>query len=185
MVHTPRPTSRHRALGILAATGGAAAMLALRVPQLASAQTAADPSASPAPSASPVPCLVDASPSPSSSLAPVASPLPSAMPCASPEPSLAPSPVAQVTLTGQPVETRFGTVQVQVLVQGSTILDVQPVQMPNDRPRSLQISQIVTPMLHDEVIQAQSSNIDVISGATWTSRAYEMSLQSALDQRSV
>ena len=37
-------------------------------------------------------------------------------------------------------------------------------------------------MLHDEVLQAQSAQIDLISGATYTSEAYAQSLQSALDQ---
>ncbi len=37
-------------------------------------------------------------------------------------------------------------------------------------------------MLRQEALQAQSAQIDLISGATYTSEGYSMSLQSALDQ---
>ena len=38
----------------------------------------------------------------------------------------------------------------------------------------------VMPWLTQEAIQAQSANVDIISGATLTSEAFAMSLQSAL-----
>jgi Uncharacterized protein conserved in bacteria len=69
-----------------------------------------------------------------------------------------------------------------VILSNGKITDVQPLQMPFDRRRSEEITQIVTPMLHDEVLQAQSGQIDLISGATYTSDAYQRSLQAALDQ---
>ena len=37
-------------------------------------------------------------------------------------------------------------------------------------------------MLLQETLSAQSSNIDTVSGATYTSEGYLQSLQSALDQ---
>ena len=85
-------------------------------------------------------------------------------------------------LTGQEVDTQFGPTQVQVTVAGGKIVAVKALQLPYDRQRSAQISQIVEPYLHDEALQAQSANIDLISGATYTSMAYAQSLQSALDQ---
>ena len=36
-------------------------------------------------------------------------------------------------------------------------------------------------MLNSEALTAQSANVDTISGATYTSRSYEQSLQSAID----
>lgn len=47
---------------------------------------------------------------------------------------------------------------------------------------SLQLEQQVVPILKSEVLQAQSSKISSLSGATYTSEAYAYSLQSALDQ---
>ena len=37
------------------------------------------------------------------------------------------------------------------------------------------------PILHSEALQAQSAQIDTVSGATYTSEAYRESLQSAID----
>lgn len=82
---------------------------------------------------------------------------------------------------GTVVSTRFGDVQVRLIESGTRITDVQALQLPFDRRRSLEISQFVAPILHDEALQAQSAQIDTISGATYTSEAYSTSLQSALD----
>lgn len=90
--------------------------------------------------------------------------------------------LANGTVTGQLVQTRFGPVQVQVTIAGGKISDVTALQLPNDRQRSAEISQIVEPMLRSEALAAQSAQIDLVSGATYTSDAYAQSLQSALDQ---
>jgi uncharacterized protein with FMN-binding domain len=83
---------------------------------------------------------------------------------------------------GPVVSTQYGDVQVRVFLTNGKITDVQPLQMPFDRRRSQEISQAAAPLLHDEVLQAQSAQIDLVSGATYTSDAYERSLQAALDQ---
>jgi uncharacterized protein with FMN-binding domain len=86
------------------------------------------------------------------------------------------------TFTGQDVPNRFGDVQVQITISCGRITDVTPLQMPNDRQRSYDISTQAAPLLHDEALQAQSAQIDLLSGATYTSDSYARSLQSALDQ---
>ena len=86
------------------------------------------------------------------------------------------------TITGPDVPNQYGDVQVQVTLQGSRITNVQAVQLPQDRQRSAEISQAAGPLLREEVLQAQSANIDVISGATYTSDSYAQSVQAALDQ---
>jgi uncharacterized protein with FMN-binding domain len=112
-----------------------------------------------------------------------------ATPSPSPSDGSAPSPTPSASsglkdgvYTGQDVVTQFGDVQVKVTISGGQITDVQPLQMPFDRPRSAEISQFAGPQLHDEVLQAQSAQIDVLSGATYTSDAYAQSVQAALDQ---
>jgi uncharacterized protein with FMN-binding domain len=85
-------------------------------------------------------------------------------------------------VTGPDVPNQYGDVQVQLTLQGGKIIDVTPLQMPVDRSRSAYISQVAGPMLRTEVIQAQSANIDIISGATYTSQSYAQSVQAALDQ---
>jgi uncharacterized protein with FMN-binding domain len=46
----------------------------------------------------------------------------------------------------------------------------------------VQISNRAAPILRDEVLAAQSASVANVSGATYTTRAYLSSLQSALDQ---
>ena len=85
-------------------------------------------------------------------------------------------------LTGDPFDNRYGTVQVQVTLQGNTITDVALLQMPDSHQRSVEISQQAEPLLLQEALQAQSAQIDIVSGATYTSQSYAQSLQSALDK---
>jgi len=80
------------------------------------------------------------------------------------------------------VATRYGDVQVAVVLKGGQIVDVKALELPSDRARSQYISTQVAPLLHDEVLQAQGARIDTIGGATYTSDAYAQSLQSALDK---
>jgi len=88
---------------------------------------------------------------------------------------------ADGTVTGQVVSTRYGDVQVQVTMSGGSITDVSALSLPDGDGHSMRISEAVEPMLRSEVLQAQSANIDLVSGATYTSTAYRESLQSALD----
>jgi uncharacterized protein with FMN-binding domain len=117
-----------------------------------------------------------------------ASPTPTAS--ATPSDSSAPTPTPSPTgptykdgqYTGQDFPNQFGDTQVKVTIAGGRITDVQAVQLPFDRPRSAEISQYASPRLHDEVLQAQTAQIDSLSGATYTSDSYAQSVQSALDQ---
>jgi len=104
-------------------------------------------------------------------------------------PGRTPQPTARTTnppttggtpFTGSTVETQFGPVQVQIAVSGGKLIDVQALQLPSDRSRSARISQFSAPILRSEAIQAQSARVDIVSGATYTSRAYALSLDSAL-----
>jgi len=71
---------------------------------------------------------------------------------------------------------------VRVVITNGKITDVQALQLPSDRERSAYISQVAGPMLRSEVLQSQSANIDIISGATYTSQSYAQSVESALQQ---
>jgi uncharacterized protein with FMN-binding domain len=73
-------------------------------------------------------------------------------------------------------------VQVQVTVSAGKLVDVTALQLPNDRSRSVQISRYAAPILRREVLAAQGTQIDSVSGASYTSDAYAQSLQAALDQ---
>lgn len=92
------------------------------------------------------------------------------------------SSAADGTYTGDSVPTRFGNVQVQVTVSGGQITDVTPLHLTDRDGRSVQISNRAAPILREEVLSAQSANVRMVSGATYTSEGYLNSLQSALDQ---
>ena len=86
------------------------------------------------------------------------------------------------TKDGPTVDTRWGPVQVEAIVSSSgQICDVGAIQYPGDRRRSLAINRQALPILHTEVLKAQSANINGVSGATITSRGYVRSLQALLD----
>ena len=89
---------------------------------------------------------------------------------------------ADGTYTGDDVNTRFGSVQVEITVSAGQITDVTALQLTDADGRSRQISNRAEPILQSEVISAQSSNVNNVSGATYTSNAYLQSLQSAIDQ---
>ena len=88
------------------------------------------------------------------------------------------------TLTGSVYSSRYGNTQVQVTISNGQITAVTALQLPTGG-RSGQISRYVEPILSSEALTAQSANIDIVSGATYTSEAYAQSLQSALDQAAV
>ena len=72
--------------------------------------------------------------------------------------------------------------QVQITVQNGKITDVSILQVPwNDRHDQMINSQAV-PVYNSEAVQAQSADIDVVSGATVTWEGYTQSLQSAIDK---
>ena len=93
-------------------------------------------------------------------------------------PSASDSPNATVTTQGTAETSRFGTVQVQVTFTGSRLTAITLLQAP-DEGRSL----TALPRLQTEAMQAQSANIDTVSGATETSESYKKSLQAAIDAR--
>lgn len=84
--------------------------------------------------------------------------------------------------TGSVADAFYGPVQVKAVIQGGRLTDVQFLQYPSDRSTSARISSIAMPQLTSEAIQAQSANVDIISGATQTSAAFQQSLSSALAQ---
>ncbi|MGJ5750299.1 FMN-binding protein [Streptomyces puniciscabiei] len=85
------------------------------------------------------------------------------------------------TATGDTVQTRWGPVQVRVTIVSGRLTDVTAVQYPSDNPRDQEINSYALPQLRREALAAQSADIDMVSGATYTSTGYKQSLQSALD----
>jgi len=103
-----------------------------------------------------------------------------------PKPTATPRPTATPTATtlngtfqGPAVDMRWGPVQATITVQDGKITDVKVGTNP-DTSRSQFIDDHAAPLLREETLKAQSANIDLFSGATMTSEAYQQSLSSAL-----
>ena len=89
------------------------------------------------------------------------------------------------SVTGTAADTRWGPVQVKVTLAAGKITAVDVVEQPNSNDRDQEINADAVPQLVQETLQAQNAQIDMVSGATYTSDGYVTSLQSALDQAGV
>jgi uncharacterized protein with FMN-binding domain len=108
-------------------------------------------------------------------------------PAATDTPAPLPSPTATSrgaykngTYTGPLVDAYYGLVQVQAIVKNGQIFSIQFLNYPHDRRTSQEINSQAMPWLEQEAVQAQSANVDIISGATLTSEAFIQSLRTAL-----
>lgn len=86
------------------------------------------------------------------------------------------------SFTGISADAVYGNIQVQVTISNGKITDLVFLSYPNDRSTSIEINQQAMPILKQEAIQAQSANVDTVSGATDSSGAFVQSLSSALEQ---
>lgn len=86
------------------------------------------------------------------------------------------------TYTGDSADTRYGPVQVKITVSGGKVTAAEAVDYPQNNPRDAEINQVAIPILQQETAGVTSSEIDFVSGATFTSDGYQRSLQSALDK---
>ena len=120
----------------------------------------------------------------------VSGPAPSAAPggsTASGGPAASAAPTGGAAASGATVvngsveQTRWGPVQVQVTISGGRITDVIALRVPSGNFRDQEINSYAVPRLREEVLSAQSAQIDTVSGATVTSDGYLGSLQAALD----
>jgi len=82
---------------------------------------------------------------------------------------------------GDVVQTRWGPVQVSITVEGGRVVAATALQVPSGNRRDQEINARAVPVLNAEAVQAQSADLDTVSGATVTSEGYLQSLQSALD----
>ncbi|MCL5666299.1 MAG: FMN-binding protein [Patescibacteria group bacterium] len=85
---------------------------------------------------------------------------------------------------GNSADAYYGSVQVKTTISGGKITNIQFLDYPQDRDTSRMINSQATPALATEAIQAQSTQVNVVSGATDTSQAFIQSLSSALAQAS-
>ena len=113
--------------------------------------------------------LRPATPKPASTSRPAASPAPGAA-------------TVSGSFTGASERTQYGSVQVQLVVVAGRITDVVALKLTDQGGRSVQLSNMAAPILRSEVLKSQSAKVSSVGGATYTTDAYLLSVQSAIDK---
>ena len=156
---TPRVRATHKASPTASATASPTATATATTPATATAKATTAPkvaaTTAPAAPAAPAP----AAPAPAAPAAPAG---------------------VSGTFTGGTAQTAYGPVQVQIVVQNNTITSANAIKYPTGNSHDVAIAQYAIPVLNREAVQAQSAQISMVSGATYTSSGYIQSLQSAL-----
>jgi uncharacterized protein with FMN-binding domain len=93
-----------------------------------------------------------------------------------------PTKPAARTVTGSLATDQYGQLQVKLTVKNGRITRVGFTTFVANDGHSVQIDQSAAPVLIRETIAAQSAHIQGVSGATYTSNAYQQSLQAAIDK---
>jgi len=83
-------------------------------------------------------------------------------------------------IQGDAVNFRYGTVQVKIALQGTTLTDIATITAPGGGYQ--QYTDRAIPEMKSKILAAQSTHVAAASGATYTSEAYAQSVQSALDK---
>jgi uncharacterized protein with FMN-binding domain len=92
-------------------------------------------------------------------------------------------PTGTRTAVGPQVNYSWGVLSVSVTVSGTKITKVGIGTLDDGgNPQSQYIDQQSIPTLEQETLQAQSANIQGVSGASYTSAGFQQSLQGALHQ---
>lgn len=83
---------------------------------------------------------------------------------------------------GVSADAFYGRVEVVAVIENGMITDVRFLDYPQEQATSVQVSGAAVKVLRVEAIKAQSAEVDTVSGATQTSKAFRESLGSALAQ---
>jgi uncharacterized protein with FMN-binding domain len=195
MTEHPRPASlARRALPALAVLGASGAILTQLGGSSEAASLTTTPTAAPTttvrPSTSAASARSSAAPTTTvrpgasaASAAPTTTARAGATAPATTAPASAGATCTGTTYTGAAFSNKYGEVQVAAVVSAAKKLcDVQVLVYPDGDRKSVSINQRALPTLRTEALAANGAKIAGVTGATLTSRGYEASLQSALDQ---
>ena len=171
---------RRAVLALGGTVAGLAALFSYKthVPTVTALSTPATPLASPSATPTPTPTMKPPATKPSATKTAKAKPTATktTAPAYTPPPTHTAPAKPSGTFTGQQVDTNYGPVQVQITVSNGRITAANG----QDYGGSW-VGENAIPQLNQEAVQAQSANIQGVSGATYTSEGYAQSLQQAID----
>ncbi|HEY0266105.1 MAG TPA: FMN-binding protein [Rhizomicrobium sp.] len=93
-----------------------------------------------------------------------------------------PSPYRDGEFAGNPADAEYGLIQVSVTIRDGAIAGVTFLQDPEDIDLSRQINQDAMPRLTREAIRTQGAQVDMVTGASFTTLAFRNSLRTALER---
>ncbi len=81
---------------------------------------------------------------------------------------------------GTAINTPFTTIQVQATLTHGRLTGVRTLVLSSDSAHTRALNDRARPILERRALEAHSADVDVVSGATYTSRSWRMSLASAI-----
>ncbi len=86
---------------------------------------------------------------------------------------------------GPRVENIKGGYQAQVTIENGAITAVDPVEAGTSDPESLRVNAFAVPTIVERVLEAQSADVEFVSGSSFTSPAFIASIEGALEEATV
>jgi uncharacterized protein with FMN-binding domain len=154
------------------AAGGLGAVLSVTPPQLGAADSGLGTGTAIVPTSTKTPAPT--STNTSKPTKPTANPGPTKTATPTPPPVKSTS----GTFTGPVVNVSYGNVQVEITVTNGQITDARALQAPSGR--NDRYTNFALPILKDQTLAAQSTNIQGASGASYTTYGWRKSLQGAM-----
>jgi uncharacterized protein with FMN-binding domain len=102
-------------------------------------------------------------------------------PLRTPAPKPRPHPPGSVTAKGPLVTTPFSSIQVQATVLDGRLIDVRTLSLTGSDTHTQALNARAEPILREEALEAGSADIDVVTGATYTSESWRDSLIAAIE----
>ena len=122
-------------------------------------------------------------PSDAPSASPGSSAGPTPTPNKTPKPSKAPTgTLKDGTYDGDAIKFKYGTAQVEIVVSGGVITEVKALQLPTGGGYTKRVTTFFQTQIPSRIVADQGWKISSVGGATYTSRAYSQSLQSAISK---
>jgi uncharacterized protein with FMN-binding domain len=96
-------------------------------------------------------------------------------------PAPRPRPPGTRTGKGPLVSTPFSSIQVQAWVHRGRLVDVETLYLTGSDAHTNALNARAEPILREEALKAGSADVDVVTGATYTSESWQSSLQYAIE----
>jgi len=90
-------------------------------------------------------------------------------------------PAGSTTGRGPLLATPFSSIQVQATLHRGKLIDVQTLSLTGSDTHTQALNARAEPILREEALEAGSADIDVVTGATYTSESWRDSLAAAIE----